>query len=81
MSFIDLGRWSTIRDATAYPESIRKKLDYYSFLPAYYRALAFLETVQANGFIDSAASDKIFSSHVKTWMLPNLQQRPCFQDL
>lgn len=72
-TFIGLGRWSTEPTLKAYPETIRKNdKNCASFLPAYYRALCFLNSLQVNGMKDSVASQKITYSNVRNWMLVNL---------
>jgi hypothetical protein len=72
-TFTNLGGWSTDPALKAYPESIRQNdLNCASFLPAYYRALTFLNSLQMEGMIDSVPSTKVTYSNVKNWMLAHL---------
>jgi hypothetical protein len=71
--FNNLGGWSTDPALKAYPETIRKNdKNCASFLPAYYRALTFLNSLQVEGMIDSVPSTKVSYSNVKNWMLAHL---------
>ena len=72
-TFIDLGRWSTDPTLKAYPETIRYNDNQCaSFLPAYYRALCFMNSLQVNGMEDSVSSSTITYSQVRNWMVANL---------
>jgi hypothetical protein len=72
-TFVNLGGWSTDPLLRAYPECIRyNDKQCASFLPAYYRALCFLNSLQVNGMKDSESSSTITYSQVRNWMVANL---------